>query len=223
MVFTGGCPRCSTPVREGRSGVLCPVHGDQLPLWRPPQADYEHFADMLGQGDLPAYVPWPMSPRWSLVDFGWVGAAAGLDGVRRGTVTSIAGSTGPDGAVELTIVVEEPGLGLGARCAGLARPAPPEDTFARPAEIRVRASTHAVPMWAVEDDLDQHDEHEATGNDQPLGRAVFAGSDAGRWLWLVVRPGSAALLLRDEWLLSDVAELGPQALELPFGPGPAAW
>ncbi|UMG91723.1 hypothetical protein [Nocardioides sp. TF02-7] len=42
----------------------------------------------------------------------------------------------------------------------------------------------------------------------------------GRWLWLVLRPASAVLLLRDEWILRDVSASGPQLVALPFG-GPA--
>jgi hypothetical protein len=35
-----------------------------------------------------------------------------------------------------------------------------------------------------------------------------------------MRPASAVLLLRDDWLLRDVSVLGPGLVELPFG-GPA--
>ena len=44
-----------------------------------------------------------------------------------------------------------------------------------------------------------------------------------RWLWLVLRPASAMLLLRDDWILRDASQSGPHLVELPFG-GPApAW
>jgi hypothetical protein len=39
---------------------------------------------------------------------------------------------------------------------------------------------------------------------------------------MVLRPASAVLLLRDDWILRDVSAVGPALLELPFGgPGPS--
>jgi hypothetical protein len=52
---------------------------------------------------------------------------------------------------------------------------------------------------------------------------VFAGEADGRWLWLVMKPASAALLLQDDWLLADVTGFGPEALEMPFGGPRPAW
>ena len=57
-------------------------------------------------------------------------------------------------------------------------------------------------------------------SDGEFDRSVFAGEAAGRWLWLVLRPASAMLLLRDDWILRDIAGLGPQLVELPFGGPP---
>jgi hypothetical protein len=39
---------------------------------------------------------------------------------------------------------------------------------------------------------------------------------------VVLRPASAALLLNDEWLLQDLADHGPELIDLPFGGGPPA-
>jgi hypothetical protein len=39
----------------------------------------------------------------------------------------------------------------------------------------------------------------------------------------VLRPASAALLLHDEWVLVDLADLGPELIELPFGVNPPPW
>ena len=58
---------------------------------------------------------------------------------------------------------------------------------------------------------------------EPLERATFAGESDGRWLWLVMRPASAALLLGDDWLLADVTGFGPEALEMPFGGPRPTW
>ncbi len=52
---------------------------------------------------------------------------------------------------------------------------------------------------------------------------MFAGEAEGRWLWLVMKPASAALLLHDDWLLADVTGFGPEALEMPFGGPRPGW
>ena len=82
-----------------------------------------------------------------------------------------------------------------------------------PPDVKVRIEGHPVPLWSVltsEADVD-------------FDRSVFAGEAYGRWLWLVLRPASAALLLRDEWILLDVAGLGPELMDLPFASSPRAW
>ena len=201
------------------------MHGPIDPLWRPEEADYDSFAELVGRiDDIPTYLPWPMSPGWSIADFGCVGSADRV----RATVTTTVGTSDLDGEVEVTIVSEDPGIGLGARCAGTSYDDPGPQISNGPPSIRVRAGGRTVPMWLVEDtggsasfereltvaDLTAHD---------VLARAVFAGEADGRWLWLVMRPASAALLLHDDWLLADVTGFGPEALEMPFGGPRPTW
>jgi hypothetical protein len=198
----------------GDDGVhTCAVHGVIAPLWRPERADYDSFAELVGRSDLPTYLPWPMSPGWSIADFGCVGG----DGRVRATVTTTVGSSDLDGEVEVTIVSEEPGIGLGARCAGTTYDDPGPQISNGPPSIHVRAGGRAVPLWLVEDSRD------VISDDDLLARAVFAGEADGRWLWLVMKPASAALLLHDDWLLADVTGFGPEALEMPFGGPRPAW
>lgn len=180
------------------------------PLWRPEAADYESFAELVGMvGELPTYLPWPMSPGWSIADFGCVAAG----GKATGTVTTTVGTSDLDGPVEVTLVGEDPGVGLGARCALLTHDDPGDQVGRGPHAIQVRADGRPVRLWSVD----------ATGEDDVLARSVFAGEASGRWLWLVIRPASAALLLRDEWLLADVTGFGPEALEMPFGGERPRW
>ena len=201
------------------------MHGPIDPLWRPAEADYDSFAELVGRiDDIPTYLPWPMSPGWSIADFGCVGTKERV----RATVTSTVGTSDLDGEVEVTIVSEDPGIGLGARCAGTSYDDPGPQISNGPSSIRVRAGGRTVPMWLVEDaggtpsferELTVAD---LTANDV-LARAVFAGEADGRWLWLVMRPASAALLLHDDWLLADVTGFGPEALEMPFGGPRPTW
>lgn len=191
----------------------CTVHGPIEPLWRPEEADYDSFADLVGRSDdLPTYLPWPMSPGWSISDFGCVGNGGRV----RATVTTTVGTSDLDGEVEVTIVSEEPGVGLGSRCAGTTYDDPGPQISNGSPSIHVRAGGRAVPLWLVEDDSVSSDE-------ELLARAVFAGEADGRWLWLVMKPASAALLLHDDWLLADVTGFGPEALEMPFGGPRPAW
>ena len=191
----------------------CSVHGPSDPLWRPDEADYDSFAELVGRiEDMPTYLPWPMSPGWSIADFGCVGNPGRV----RATVTTTVGSSDLDGEVEVTIVSEDPGIGLGARCSGTTYDDPGPQISNGPPAIRVRAGGRTVPMWLVDSDG-------ATAGDDLLARAVFAGEADGRWLWLVIKPASAALLLHDDWLLADVTGFGPEALEMPFGGPRPTW
>jgi hypothetical protein len=220
--LAASCPRCTSPVIGEGASFACTVHGPTEPLWRPEQADYDSFADLVGRSnDLPTYLPWPMSPGWSIADFGCVGNAGRV----RATVTTTVGTSDLDGEVQVTIVSEEPGIGLGARCAGTTYDDPGPQVGHGPPAIRVRAGGRTVPLWLVDERLDgpHADSDGPSVNDDLLARAVFAGEADGRWLWLVMRPASAALLLHDEWLLADVTGFGPEALEMPFGGPRPAW
>ncbi len=218
MPLAASCPRCTSPVTGEGATFACSLHGRIEPLWRPDEADYDSFAELVGRSDdLPTYLPWPMSPGWSIADFGCVGT----DRVRA-TVTTTVGNSDLDGHVEVTIVSEDPGTGLGARCAGTTYDDPGPQISIGPPAIRVRAGGRTVPMWLVDDLADESGTGQATEEDL-LARAVFAGEADGRWLWLVMKPGSAALLLQDDWLLADVTGFGPEALEMPFGGPRPTW
>ena len=138
-------------------------------------------------------------------------AAPGAEG--RASFLTCAGPTDLDGVVELSVVTEEPGVGLGARCAGVLRTDPGADIGDGPPQAKVRISGHPIPLWYVP----------TSDADVAFDRSVFAGEAQGRWLWLVLRPASAALLLKDEWILIDIADLGPELVDLPFGGSPPAW
>lgn len=204
------CPRCTTAVSETDGTTVCPLHGVVVPLWRPTSVDYTSFAELVGRvEDLPTYLPWPMSPGWTIADFGCVASPEQA----LATVTTTAGTSDLDGPVEVTIVAEDPGVGLGARCAGTPYDDPGHQVGVGMPAVKVRAGGRSVPMWAVD----------ARDDDDLLARSVFAGEAEGRWLWLIIRPAAAALLLRDEWLLADVTGFGPEALEMPFGGDRPTW
>jgi hypothetical protein len=204
------CPRCPLPVSRAASGrYVCPDHGETEALRRPVEPSYDDFVDALRvAGGFPVYLPWPMSPGWTVSDFAVVG-----DDPARATVSCCSGTSALDGPVDVFVVSEECGTGLGARCARTVHLDPGPEVGQGPPPVRVRVLSQSVPLWPVS----------TSSSDVELDRAVFAGEADGRWLWVVLRPASAMLLLRDEWILRDVSDLGPPLVEMPFGGPRPSW
>jgi hypothetical protein len=99
----------------------------------------------------------------------------------------------------MVLVSEEPGVGLGARFAGLDG-IDPGDFTDRPPAGKVHADGHPTALWQVEPD--------------PGDRAAFVGEAWGMWLWAVLWPASAGLLLLEDLNLADVRRAGPAAYEM---------
>lgn len=211
MTLAAGCPRCASPVTDHGDVWRCQDHGAITPLWRPATPGYDSFAEHLQRcASIPTLLPWPLSPGWTVTDFGCV---ARPDHESRASFISCSGTSDLDGVVEVTVVSEEPGVGLGARCAGVGRTDPGAEIGEGPAHVKVRLDGHPISMWAVS----------TSESATTFDRSVFAGEAHGRWLWFVLRPASAALLLKDEWVLCDVSDLGPELIDLPFGGTPPVW
>jgi hypothetical protein len=205
------CPRCPAAVTGTGSAWLCPTHEAIVPLWRVAEPDYDAFAEHLVMSrSLPTWLPWPLPDGWQVTDFGYVGLEGGTPQAAYATCTGVSEL---DGVVELTVVTEEPGVGLAARCGGVTHTDPGREAGEGVPPTRIRVEGATVPMWLVSTD------------DGPaaLDRAVLAGEAGGRWLWLVLRPASAALLLPEMAPLRDVSSFGPQLVALPFGRVPRAW
>jgi hypothetical protein len=211
MSLTAGCPRCASAVTEEAGTWRCADHGSVPPLWRSSGADYEQLADHLVRGGtVPSFVPWPLAAGWAITDFGCV---ARPEAEGRACFVTCAGPSELEGVIEVTLVTEEPGVGLGARCAGLVRTDPGAEIGDGPPAAKVRVDGHPISLWQVS----------TSDADVDFDRTVLAGEAYGRWLWMVLRPPSAALLLRDEWILLDLAGLGPSLIDLPFADTPPAW
>lgn len=82
-----------------------------------------------------------------------------------------------------------------------------------PPQAKVRIGGHPLPLWSVS----------TSESDLTFDRSVFVGEAHGRWLWMVMRPASAALLLRDEWVLAALTDLGPELIDMPFEGNPPPW
>jgi hypothetical protein len=198
------------PVFERDGAWSCTTHGEIQALWRPEEAAYDGFAEVLATDpSFPIYLPWPLGPGWAVTDFGVVGRPRPVIG----SVTCCSGTSELDGPVDVFVVTEEAGTGLGARCAGTTYTDPGREVGDGPPPVRVRIESKLVPLWLVS----------TSGHDDRFDRSVFAGEADGRWLWIVLRPASAMLMLRDDWVLRDVTRVGPELLDLDFGGNPPAW
>jgi Family of unknown function (DUF6758) len=152
---------------------------------------------LLRNAAVPVWLPWPLPAGWLVT--GYAGAGDERTGARA-CVVALSGPNPVGGPGDLLVVAEEPGVGLGARLAGLDGPDPGEDFATKPPCASVRYGRHEFPLWHV----------------QAPDRAVFAGEAMGNWLWAVLWPDSAGLLLVETLTLRDLRDPG-QDLDVPFG------
>jgi len=194
------CPRCGGPLREPSawsSAWQCARHGEVDPLRTVSGPSAAGLEGLLRGAVVPVWLPWPLPTGWLVT--GFAGAGDERSGTR-GCAVAVSGPNPVGGPGEMLLVSEELGVGLGAGCAGLAGPDPGSDFAAGPPHALVRFGHHEFPVWNV---------------DAP-GRAAFAGEVMGNWLWLILWPDTAGVLLVEPLELRDLRDPG-QDLDLPFG------
>ena len=179
------------------SAWLCSSHGAVPPFFASLQPVTPEAARWLAKSArVPVWLPWPLPPGWLVSGV----AHAGDERTgARATVMSLSGPAPLVGPGDLLLVAEEPGVGLGARYAGLrgtdAGPDAPYLSERTAPQARVHAAGHPTALWAV---------------DAAPDRAVYVGEALGQWLWLVLWPETAELLVHDRLLLLDLREAGPE-------------
>ena len=194
------CPRCRGPLSEPsawHSAWQCDLHGAVQPLRLTRSPSPERLQTLLGTAKVPVWLPWPLPIGWLVTGF------TGAGDERSGTRSCAVALSGPNpvgGLAEMVLISEEPGLGLGAGLAGLAGPDPGEGFAAGPPHALVSFSHHEFPLWSV---------------DTP-GAAAFAGEVLGNWLWIILWPDTAGILMLERLSLRDLRDPG-QDLDLPFG------
>lgn len=151
---------------------------------------------------LALWTPWPLPAGWQLAGHGYVGDAVDP----AATVLACRGPH-PLGAeaevADLLVVAEEPGAGLGSALAGLSTTDPGPDVGRGSPHVKTSVGGHPAGLWWVS----------AAASD----RAVYAGEAAGSWLWLVLHPDSAGVLVAEGLRLADVRDLGHEMDLLPYG------
>jgi hypothetical protein len=126
---------------------------------------------------------------------GWVCSGVAYAGDERSgaraTVISLTGPSPLGGPAELMIVAEEPGVGLGARHSGLQEPDPGAGFGEGVPDAKVIAADHPTAMWNL-----------AGAED----RAVFVGEAKAAWMWAIVWPAPAGVLMYDELSVIDLRD-----------------
>jgi hypothetical protein len=157
----------------------------------------EALEHVVKRAEVPLWLPHCL-PGWLISGFGCAGDDR--DGARA-TVTSMTGPSPLGGASELLLVAEEPGVGLGARLAGLPGPDPGDGFGQGQPDAKLEAAGHPTALWSlpVEGDC-----------------AVFVGEAKARWLWALVWPATAGVVMYDALALADLRD-GYIEAELAFG------
>jgi hypothetical protein len=180
------CVRCRGPLRTPESDGTwsCPQHGVVEPLNPALPAEHHHLVEIAGSSSVPVWVPRPMPPGW------------GVSGVRRttgtgpsrGAAVALMGPGLTARQVEVVVIAEEPGVGLGASYAGLRATDPGPELASLPSDTKVVAAGHPTALWSL-----------------PVSdRAVYVGEAGGRWLWIVVWPVTEWMVVHDDLHLVDV-------------------
>jgi hypothetical protein len=121
---------------------------------------------------------------------------------RSGAFAAAVALSGPSplggGPADLVLVAEEPGVGLGSSFAGLHGPDPGPGFGVGAPNAKVEIDGHPVSMWAVGAEA----------------AAAFAGEALANWIWVVLWPDTAGVLMLEQLNLRDLRET---ALDLPYG------
>jgi len=148
---------------------------------------------------VPLWCPWPMPAGWTVSGVGWAGDE------RHGARATVVACSGPGpveyGPADLLLIAEEPGVGLGARFAGIQGPDPGErlavEMDGAAPHARVRTGGHPTSLWVV---------------DSPDDRSAYVGEACGMWLYVVTWPSAAGFVLAEDLLLHDLGESVPSQL-----------
>jgi hypothetical protein len=195
------CPRCSGDLRAPglmSSSWSCEQHGAVQPLHAVAHPGNEALRKAAQSADVPLWSPLPLLPGWTVTGL----AVAGDERApAKATVLALSGPSPLGGPADLLLVAEEPGVGLGARYAGIPSLDPGGCTDGPP-DAKVEAAGHPTALWRC---------------DSADDRAAFVGEAKGVWLYAVLWPAAAELVLLEHVVLHDLRDDAHAAIDLPFG------
>lgn len=176
----------------------CDRHGPVVPLRTWTRASPDVVGHAAASCVVPLWCPLPLLPGWTVTGM----ALAGDERTgSRATALALSGPSPVGGPADLVLVAEEPGIGLGGRISGVEAVDPGLDTDRQP-DAKVLAAGHATSLWRCESADD---------------RVAFAGEALGVWLWAVLWPPAAELVLLEHVELHDLRDEAHVGLDLPVG------
>lgn len=200
MTVAATCPRCLSAVKPPglwSSAWRCERHGEVLPFHSAGMASETALHHLAEAARVPVWVPRPLPVGWVVTGLAWAGdERTGA----RATAVACSGPSPVGGPGDLVIVAEEPGVGLGARLAGLVG-SDPECSDGQP-DFKITAAHHPTPLWAQQ---------------TPSDRSAFAGEARAVWLETVFWPARASLLLLEHLQLADARDGLSAGIDLVFG------
>jgi hypothetical protein len=198
------CPRCGGSVHPPglwNSDWQCVEHGPVPPLQPVAKPGSDCLDHVRAHAKVPLWMPWPLPTAWVVTGY----AHAGDE--RTGGVATLVGCSGPaplGGVADLVLIAESPGVGLGAWLAGLPGPDPGDRFDEGPAHAKLVAAGHPTSMWNID-----------AGPDN----AVYVGEAKGAWIWALLWPAAAGVLLLENLDLEDMVEGGDdlRSAQVPHG------
>lgn len=166
------------------SAWVCEHHGEVAPLRVIAPLGERTVETVARRSRVPVCQLSPAPVAWTLGGI----AVAGDDRATTGVALGWSGPSPLGGPADLVLVAEEPGVGLGARYAGLPHVDAGECVIGLPSD-HVEVGGHPVALWECAD--------------APADRTVLVGEADGGWLWLVLWPPDADALLAERLALAD--------------------
>ncbi|WP_046470317.1 DUF6758 family protein [Allosalinactinospora lopnorensis] len=198
------CPRCGRAIHAPNlwsSAWQCDAHGPVAPLYPVRNPTLTSLELLIDSAQVPIWLPWPLPAGWVVTGF----ADGGDD--RSGAVAVAVALSGPaplGGIGEMVIVAEDPGVGLGARLAGLRGPDPGAGFDSGVVHSKLRYAGHDIPLWSIQGGKE---------------RAVYVGEALAKWMWFVLSPADTGVLMYELTSMRDLRDRhdGGSTLEPPFG------
>jgi len=176
----------------------CEQHGPVHPMRVSKRPSIEALRKVSGSSDVPLWSPLPLLPGWSITGLAMIGDERSP---ARGTVLALSGPSPLGGPADLLLLAEEPGVGAGQYLTGRPDVDPGAAAAAAP-DAKLEAAGHPTPLWRC---------------DSADDRVAFVGEALGVWLWAVLWPPAAELVLLEHVVLHDLRHEAHEALDLPFG------
>lgn len=165
----------------------------------------------VGRVEAPLWTPWPLPDGWSCAGFAFT------ESVRRpATVTSWSALDPFGDPTEVLFICEEAGGGVGAHFAGLPLDYPTAEVGVGAPHAQFEVAGHLVSLWAVDGAADLPGSGDLGAAPRRRDRSVYAGEAAGRWLWVVVHPAEAGVIVIQPLTVVDAHTLGAELTLLPL-------